>query len=95
MKRGVHPTMQAYLKLKNYIGGKIGNKGPLASIVANIYIQKVKGEMEKVEKYKEAKKLFDDDNQGNIDRNVETAKQRLAEARKNRKPRKKRKKKTE
>ena len=80
--------MLEFIKLKNHIGTKIGNKGVVAAIVAKKYADKVTGVEDKVEKYKKACDIFDKDSQGNIDRFVAQAESSATESRKNRKSRK-------
>ena len=79
----------AFLALKNHVGGKIGNKGPVASIVASVYVKKVSDSVvDKIERYKEAKKLFDND-ESNWDKQLQKAaadlKSRPRKARKSKK----------
>jgi hypothetical protein len=87
MKRGVNP----FFELKSYIGKKLGNEGPAASLVVSKYVEKtgVTGP----EKYEEAKKLFNADSEANHKKYLEAAVKEMASKRaaskgKPRKPRK-------
>jgi len=81
MSRGMTPGLKAWMDYKKYIGNKIKNAGPVASIVAKKYLIKVKDVTDKIAAYAEAKKIFDKD-QANWDTMVSKAKSEFAASRK-------------
>jgi hypothetical protein len=88
------PAMKAFIELKTHVGNGIGNRGPAASIVAKKYAEKVPASVtDKVERFKQAKKLFDQDSEANKQKYLEQAIQDLKN--RPRKPRKSKKKSAE
>lgn len=74
MGRQQAPGMIAFQKLRNCVGELIGNKGPIASIVAKKYIEKIpKNDKDKITIFEEACKLIKKDTKDNINNIVQKA----------------------
>lgn len=96
MSRDMNPIMLASIDAKNKIGTVLGNKGPVAAVVAKVYRNKALGSMNyddldaaaKIKSYKDAVVLFNKDSDANHAKHLADAKAKMKNA-----PRKSKKKK--
>jgi hypothetical protein len=88
--RGSNPGFKAFMDFRKHVAKVIGQDGPIAVKVASLYKQRVNtAGKTSVEVTKEAKRLFDNDNEAQHEKVMNEARDSIAESRKNRKPRKK------
>ena len=84
--RTLPPIIKLRLDVASHMGTKMGQKGPVAQKLLNKYIAKVPNSVtNKMERVKEAKKLFDSDTQANREKHFNAAMKEWKEGRKKKK----------